>query len=471
VRILHWFRKDLRLDDNLALSEAVADAAGDVVPFYASEPEMLARADMAPARVRFALESLADLRDAIEALGSRLVLDHGPAVDTVARAAAAAGATAVYWNEEYEPSLIERDRAVEQVLRARGFEVRRFDDRLLVPPGAVMTRSGTPFVVFGAFERACRALPQAAPRARVTRLAAHSLPSPPLATLERLGFVAPPLQDRSGGARHAERRLADFLSRLEAYAQERDRPAASATSRLSADLKFGTLSVRRVEAAVSDAAIADPRLAFSASKFVSELRWRDFFAHVLFHFPHCERGAFRPEYDALEWPGDVAHFEAWRAGLTGYPIVDAGMRELARSGTMHNRVRMIVASFLVKDLLLDWRLGERHFMQHLIDGDLASNNGGWQWAASTGTDAVPYFRVFNPLLQGMRFDPRGEYVRRWIPEVAHLEDRCVHRPWEMDQGVPGYPRPIVDHGIQRAKAVELYRRAGKAQPRVDLARN
>jgi deoxyribodipyrimidine photo-lyase len=211
-----------------------------------------------------------------------------------------------------------------------------------------------------------------------------------------------------------------------------------------------------VLATVREAAADDPRLEPAAAKLASELRWRDFYAHVLFHFPHVEHRAFRRECDALEWTGDPAHIDLWKAGRTGFPLVDAGMRELAATGFMHNRARMVVASFLTKDLLLDWRLGERHFMRHLVDGDLASNNGGWQWAASTGTDAQPYFRIFNPTLQGERFDPEGAYVRRWLPGLAGIPARFIHRPHEAPDGEPDYPSPIVDHAAQRKRALATY---------------
>ncbi len=446
-RILFWFRKDLRLDDNTGLCEASRDAAGDVVPFYASEPAILERDDLAAARVRFALDSIADLEDAVRRAGSRLVLDHGPAEETVLRAARAARADAVYWNDEYEPSLVARDAKVEHTLRATGIGVRRFHDRLLMPPGAVSTAQGGPFVVFAAFRRACERLPFPEPLPAVVRLATHDLDSPSLATFERLGFETA-VEPWPGGARAAHRRLRRFVggtgdppgAGLALYASHRDVPAAAATSRLSADLKFGTLSPRQAAHNVNQAAAADPRLAEAAAKYLAELRWRDFFAHLLFHFPHCERGAFRREYDALAWDDDPVLIAAWLAGRTGYPIVDAGMRELIATGFMHNRVRMVVASFLTKDLLVDWRIGERHFMRHLIDGDLASNNGGWQWSASTGSDAQPYFRVFNPMLQGRKFDPDGHYVRRWIPELD-----------------TDYPPPIVDHAERRLEAIARYR--------------
>ncbi len=473
MRILHWFRKDLRLDDNSALSEAAHDAAGDVVPFYASDPAWFARADMAATRVRFVLGSLAELSAAVAARGSRLVLAHGDPAEAVVRAARAAGVDAVYWNDEYEPALCARDDRVQAALTAAGVHVKRFHDRLIVPPEMVMTRTGGPYTVYTPFRRACEALPVSQPHARVERLGAHELPSRPLATLTQLGFTEPASAEWPAGESHAHRRLQRFLggtgrepgAGLARYATERDIPAAAATSQLAADRKFGTIGIRRVVHGVLAAAARDPRLATHAEKLVHELRWRDFYAHVLWHFPHVEHGAFRPEYDALQWRGTTAWFEAWCAGRTGYPIVDAGMRELAATGTMHNRVRMLVASFLTKDLLLDWRRGERWFMTHLVDGDLASNNGGWQWAAGTGTDAAPYFRIFNPISQGMRFDPLGTYVRQWVPELSRLPVASVHRPWETaplllaDAGVSlgeNYPTPIVDHAVQREKALAMY---------------
>jgi deoxyribodipyrimidine photo-lyase len=273
-----------------------------------------------------------------------------------------------------------------------------------------------------------------------------------------------------GGAEAGRKRLARFVRYdLGRYATRRDFLADAAISRLSADLRSGTLSPRTVAAAVLGEARAAPRdraLAASAEKFVGELRWRDFYAHVLHHFPHCEFGSFRRKYDRILWSGDPAHLDAWREGLTGYPVVDAAMRELVATGFIHNRARMIVASFLTKDLLLDWRLGGRHFMGHLVDGDLASNNGGWQWAAGTGTDAQPYFRIFNPVLQGHRFDPEGAYVRRWVPELKRMPPRWMHSPWEaparvrQEAGVRlgvGYPERIVEHEEQRELALVMYR--------------
>jgi len=469
MRILHWFRKDLRLDDNTALSEAARDSAGEVVPFYASEPAILGRDDIAPARVRFVLGALAALDEGLRARGTHLSLAHGEAADRVTAAAREARADAVYWNDEYEPRLRERDTAVERALREAGVHVKRFHDRLLVPPGAVATRAGGPFTVYTPFRRACEGVPLSAPHAAPARLAPNPLPARPLARLEQLGFAAPAAAPWPAGEREARARLERFAAghALARYAVGRDVPAEASTSRLSADLKFGTLGIRRTVAEVNAAADAGgPALRESSSKYVAELRWRDFFAHVLWHFPHVERGAFRPAYDALAWSGTDAWFDAWREGRTGYPIVDAGMRELLATGSMHNRVRMVVASFLTKDLLLDWRRGESHFMKHLVDGDLASNNGGWQWAAGTGTDAAPWFRIFNPVTQGLRFDPDGAYVKRWVPELAALPPALVHAPWEAPPltlascGVTlgeDYPFPVVDHAVQRDRALAMYR--------------
>ncbi len=473
MRILHWFRKDLRLDDNTALSEAARDADGEVVPFYASEPSLLGRPDIAPARVRFVLEALGSLDRDLRARGSSLALAHGEATGTVVAAARSAGADAVYWNDEYEPVLRGRDDAVERELKAAGLRVRRFHDRLIVPPGAVTTREGGTYTVYTPFRRACEALPVSAPLPAPERLAAHVLPTPPLASLERLGFAPPASAPWPAGEAAARARLAAFVAGaganapgLAGYAERRDEPSVRATSWLSADLKFGTLGIRRIVDTVSRAADARPALRPAVEKYVAELRWRDFFAHVLWHFPHVERGCFRREYDALAWSGSDAQFAAWCEGRTGYPIVDAGMRELRATGFVHNRVRMLVASFLTKDLLIDWRRGERHFMLHLLDGDLASNNGGWQWAAGTGTDAAPYFRIFNPVSQGERFDADGAYVRHWCPELAGLPASCLHRPWTApplvlaEAGVvlgEAYPHPIVDHGEQRERALALYR--------------
>jgi deoxyribodipyrimidine photo-lyase len=264
----------------------------------------------------------------------------------------------------------------------------------------------------------------------------------------------------TAGEDAARRRLSRFLDGpIGAYAHQRDLPAVDGTSRLSPYLRLGVLSPRVCVEAALDVAAQEPRQAQGAGKWLDELVWREFYSAILEEHPHVLRRSFRPEYDAIHWDDDPEHFEAWCAGRTGYPFVDAAMRQLACEGWMHNRARMVVASFLTKDLLIDWRRGERFFLERLVDGDPASNNGGWQWAASTGTDAQPYFRIFNPVAQGERFDPGGAYVRRYVPELEGVPDRFVHRPWQAPEPPPDYPSRVVDHASQRQEALERYRRA------------
>jgi deoxyribodipyrimidine photo-lyase len=268
------------------------------------------------------------------------------------------------------------------------------------------------------------------------------------------GLVDPP----AIGARAAERRLRAFLAGPVArYHEDRDRPDRDGTSRLSAPLRFGTISIRKCFAAAQAAAAAEPALREGVAKWQDELIWRDFYAAILEENPRVLRQSYRREFDRVEWNDDAAGFAAWCDGRTGFPIVDAGMRQLRATGWMHNRVRMIVASFLTKDLLIDWRAGERHFFARLVDGDPASNNGGWQWAASTGTDPQPYFRIFNPIAQGQRWDPDGDYVRRWVAELRAIPGSRVHEPWDDAPLWLDYPRPIVDHGARRELALARYR--------------
>lgn len=476
VRILHWFRKDLRLDDNPALAAAASDADGNVVTVYLSEPAVLGRPDHAAVRFQFVLDSLAALGRDVADVGGRLLLRHGDADVAIPALAREVGADAVSWNAEYEPALRERDARVRRELAAAGIAVREHHDRFLVAPGAVRTGAGTPYTVFTPFRKACAAHAVLAPLPRVTRLAGATMPSRRPATLAELGHCldVPAWPAGSAAARRAlDRFLAEALTD---YKSARDLLAAPGTSRLSHHLRFGTLSARQAYhatvSAMMDASGAGggtgAERTASAEHFISELRWRDFFGHVLHHHPHVLAGCFRREYDGIRWIDDGEAFAAWCEGRTGYPIVDAGMRELRATGWMHNRARMITASFLTKDLLIDWRRGERWFMNHLVDGDPASNNGGWQWAASTGTDAQPYFRIFNPVLQGRRFDADGRYVRRWIPELAGLPDAWLHAPWEappLELAAAGvtldanYPAPICDHAQRKALALALYREA------------
>ncbi|MDZ4803406.1 MAG: deoxyribodipyrimidine photo-lyase [Candidatus Eisenbacteria bacterium] len=494
---IHWFRKDLRLDDNTALAAAVADSGGDVVTAYVSEPTILARPDMAAVRLRFVLDCLADLSLSIDRLGGRLILRHGDAADELLKLARECGAHVVHANAEYEPDLMERDRVVEERLAAAGIRLCRHHDRFLVAPGAVRNAAGEPFVVYSPFRKASepRGVGPTAPT--VDRLtiprdgAGQPIASRRLATLEDLGEKTD--QDRwPPGAGAARQALRDFAeSALFDYIPDRDRLDKPGTSRLSHHLRFGTISPRQVYHAVSaalespgaaggrhadinrSAAGADARK--SVEHYISELRWRDFYGQVMYHFPHVVGGSFRRPFDAIRWVSDEPSWQAWCEGRTGYPVVDAAMRQLRASGWMHNRARMIVASFLTKDLLIDWRRGERWFMNHLVDGDPASNNGGWQWAAGTGTDAQPYFRIFNPVLQGKKFDPDGAYVRRWVPELAELPAALIHDPWtatSIQLAVHGvtlgenYPQPICDHAERRGLALALYQEARSGVGRI-----
>lgn len=464
-RIIHWFRRDLRLDDNTALLAAYA-ATEAVVPVFIVDDAILRRPDTGANRVAFLLDGLRALDADLRARGGRLILRRGRPEEELARLVAETGATAVYFNRDVEPFALARDARVAARLAGRCAVV-GFEDGGLTAPDAVKTKAGTPYTVFTPYKNAV--LTQAVPRPRAAPAVFKTpadVPGLPLPTLEELGFTTtaalPP-----GGEAAARARLDEFIrTRLSRYATERDVLAANGTSGLSPYLRFGCLSPRRAYWAARDAL---PEGAPGAETWIAELIWRDFYRQILFHFPYVESGAFKRAYDELAWENNADWFERWCAGRTGFPIVDAAMRQLLTTGWMHNRARMIVASFLTKDLLIDWRWGERHFMTHLVDGDLAANNGGWQWAASTGTDAQPYFRIFNPTAQGKKFDPTGAYIRRYVPELRAVPERWIHEPSRMPpeaqrafRCVVGedYPAPIVDHARQRAKALALFGRAG-----------
>ncbi len=392
-----------------------------------------------------------------------LVVRHGRPSAVLPQLLKEARADGIYFNRDYEPYAVERDSRVEAAIRAAGGTVTTFKDLVVFESGEVLTQAGKPHVVFSRF-RDCwlkqELVPVVVPLAKDIRFP-KGLKLKSVA-VDETAFVpeslVPIVTEASG-----RQRLKEFLSDpIFDYAIERDVPAHDGTSRLSPHLKFGTLSPRTV--------LAPAREMLRASKgaqrksietFISELIWRDFFFNIMAAFPHVAHGAFRQKYDAIKWKSSPAHFRAWQQGRTGYPIVDAGMRQLKALGWMHNRVRMITASFLCKDLLINWREGERHFSRLLIDGEFAVNNGNWQWVAGTGTDAQPYFRIFNPTTQGQRFDPDGAYVRQWIPELQHVSTARIHTPWLERANCPEYPLPIVDHALQRVKALKLYRAAAK----------
>jgi deoxyribodipyrimidine photo-lyase len=431
---LHWFRRDLRLVDNTALAAA---AEGIVVPCYILDPAELEK--MGGRQQAYLLATLEDLQAGLKKSGSRLIIRRGPVAEELPGLLRESRADALHFNRAYEPAERERDAAVEKLARAMGVEVRTFGDDMIHQPEDVLKADGKPYLVFTPYSRAWLAKKRRAAGGPI-----HFQPMPPerwpksaeLPTSRELG-VKLDIELPAAGEAAAHTRLAEFArDEVKDYAETRDFPAVAGTSRLSPHLRFGTVSPRQVLAATEKRGAGD-----GVETFRGEIIWRDFYRQILWHFPQVERHAFQTAYDKLRWDNDEKRFAAWREGRTGYPIVDAGMRQLAQTGWMHNRVRMIVASFLCKDLLISWQWGERHFMEQLLDGDLASNNGGWQWSAGTGTDAQPFFRIFNPTAQAQRFDPKGEYIRRWVPEVDRLD----------------YPPPVVEHARQRGLALALYR--------------
>jgi deoxyribodipyrimidine photo-lyase len=492
-----WFRRDLRVHDHPALAAGIA-AHPTVVPLFVVDEALVHGRWPAPNRLWSMLGSLRALADELEARGGRLIVRTGRPEEVVPAVAAAVGSLDVYVSRDHAPYGRARDRRVAERLGAIGAALHARPGVLIQEPEAVHLADGRPPVVFGAFRRAWRQLPVRAVLPAPERIpwpvaldeaalhgpALHE-PAPDEAiggragpaivgripSLHDLGIAGPtadPALLPAPGERAARRRLEAWLATgpggLDAYAARRDRLDLEGTSRLSADLRWGTLSP--VEVLARSAGDGD-----GARAFATELAWRDFYAHVLWHRPAVRTAAFRPAFDAVPWRDDPAAIEAWRAGRTGYPLVDAAMRQLIATGWMPNRGRMVVASFLTKHLLVDWRVGERHFMAHLCDGDLASNNGGWQWTASTGTDPQPYFRVFDPVAQGRRHDPEGTYVRRWVPELRDVPAGHIHAPWLMPRDLQlaagcrvgeEYPAPIVEHRLARDRALEAYRGARAA---------
>jgi deoxyribodipyrimidine photo-lyase len=474
---LVWFRRDLRHVDHAALAHALADG-GPVYAAFVFDREIL---DALPSRedrrVEFIHGCVAELDASLRSRGGGLIVRHGVARDEVPAMAAALGVADVHFNRDVEPAAVERDDAVADALAARGIGVRTFKDQVVFERDEVLSQAGRPFTVFTPYRNAwLRRLSPVDLAPHDVDAHAERLARPPrdldrgVPSLESLGFSRTNLAalDVVPGMRGARDRFAAFLSRIDRYHETRDFPAVPGTSALSVHLRFGTISVRTL-AAEAHARSLQPH-GEGASKWLSELVWREFYSQLLWHYPYVVTGAFRRDFDALAFSDDPALLAAWREGRTGYPIVDAAMRQLDRTGFMHNRLRMIAASFLVKDLLVDWRLGERVFAERLLDYELASNNGGWQWAASTGCDPQPWFRIFNPVTQSERFDPDGAFIRHYVPELRALDAREIHAPWKLPMALQqakgvvigrDYPAPIVDHAVQRAKALAMFGAVGK----------
>lgn len=417
-----WLRRDLRLNDQAALYHALKENKEVVCVFIFDTNILDTLEDKQDRRVEFIHQTLAQLQQHLEVLGSSLLVFAGDPLTIFQQLSP----TAVYTNHDYEPYARQRDAAVKEMLEKKGIAFKSYKDQVIFEKEEVIKDDGKPYTVFTPYSRKWKAT--------LTPFYLKSYPTEkfftafkkmkpyPIPSLNDLGF-------EPGGLPFPERVIRQSL--IAKYDQQRNFPAMEGTTKLSVHLRFGTVSIRQLA-----------RVARKQNEtWLNELIWRDFYHMILWHFPQVETKAFKPAYDTIVWRNNEAEFEAWCAGRTGYPIVDAGMRELNTTGFMHNRVRMIVASFLTKHLLIDWRWGEAYFAKKLLDFDLAANNGGWQWAAGSGCDAAPYFRVFNPALQTEKFDPEHAYIKRWVPEVDTLD----------------YPKPIVDHGVARARVLDAYK--------------
>jgi deoxyribodipyrimidine photo-lyase len=475
MRQLIWLRSDLRLHDNTALSTAMA--AGPTLAVYLISPEQWREHDDAACKVDFWLRNLAALHTRLAALNVPLLVRQAPhwrdAPQVLGALCREQAIDCVWVNEEYGINEQARDRAVQQHLRQQGVNLRSCLDQLFFAPGSVLTQAGNYFQVYSQFRKACyRNLHTAIPPLVPTPQPQAALPvaSDPLPlAVDGFATPAPALRELwPAGEDAALRRLADFAEeRMAWYQERRDFPAVDGTSQMSPYLAAGVISPRQC----LHAALRINQGEFDSGNpgavcWVNELLWREFYKHILVGYPRVSRHrAFRLETEAVPWRDAPKDLEAWQQGRTGIPIVDAAMRQLLATGWMHNRLRMVVAMFFTKNLLLDWRLGERFFMQHLIDGDLAANNGGWQWSASTGTDAAPYFRIFNPISQSQKFDPDGRFIRTWVPELAGLNKRDIHDPAAMGGlfGIAEYPRPIVDLARSRERALQAFKNLPSAE--------
>jgi deoxyribodipyrimidine photo-lyase len=472
--VILWFRQDLRVQDNAALHAAVA-RGGPVIPVYICDEAGEGDWPAGGASKWWLHHSIAALSASLESAGSRLILLRGDSGEVLSELITETGAEAVYWNRRYEPAIIARDKTIKADLIAAGVEAKSFNSALLFEPHTIANKQGKPFQVFTPYWRHCLTKEVAPP----VKVAATSMSTPnewpDSLALDELGLL-PAIQWDSGfydawkpGEAGAQVQLKRFIAKaMEAYADDRNLPAQSGTSRLSPHLHFGEIGPRQIWAAVKalskDSGVFPPNK--GAQTFLSEVGWREFAHHLLFHFPQTPTEPLREDFKRFPWADDDdgALLRAWQRGKTGYPIVDAGMRELWHTGWMHNRVRMVVASFLVKHLRLPWQHGAEWFWDTLVDADLAQNTLGWQWSAGCGADAAPYFRIFAPVTQGERFDSTGEYVRRWVPEIAKLPDKFLHAPWTAPDnireyaGIDGhYPDPIVDHAKAREEALAAFK--------------
>lgn len=457
--IIVWFRSDLRIHDHPALAAAVRDGVS-VVPVFVLNDDLLKGKFSSANRNRFLLESLADLKASLKDKGADLVIRHGDATQVLKDVARETNARKIYYTADYTPHSIARDKVVSNALEKEGIEVRSFGGKLAVHSiQKLMTKSGTPFKVFTPFWRAWsqverREVVKTPQTIQLASVKVGALPS--LEEFAHASSLSP--NALKGGETEARKRLKSFLDKgIDSYRERNNDMASDGTSRLSSYLHFGCISVREIETMLPDSE--------GARAWHRQLAWREFYHYVIFHFPHPTQ-EFQERYRSMHWEKDTSGLDAWKDGKTGYPVVDAAMRQLKEEGWMHNRARLIVGSFLTKDLGIDWREGEKHFMEWLIDGDMANNNGNWQWIASVGVDPAPLFRrLYNPTSQRDRYDESGEYVRRYVPELKRVSNKQLSEPWRMareeqhDAGIEigkDYPSPIVDHKEARQRALERY---------------
>jgi len=473
MRALVWFRSDLRVRDNTALHHACARATRGVVAVFTICPGQWREHDLGGMKVEFVLRNLRELSSRLEGLNiplKVLTIDRFDGVpEAIAGLMGELECDGLFFNREYEVNELRRDEAVTARVLELGREVHAYTDQVMVEPGRVRTNDGAWYKVFTPFSRAWAQAVEEDGGIEVLRAPRKQaeMPIEPDAVPESVdGFDLSVGRDDlwPAGEAHAASRLRAFIEgRIDSYKERRDSPAVNGTSTMSPYLTLGVVSPRQCVRAGLDAGGQLPSKKTKRSgpnAWISELVWREFYKHVLVGFPRVSMGkAFQPQTERIKWSYDEEAFEAWREGRTGYPIVDAAMRQLNQTGWMHNRLRMIVAMFLTKDLLIDWRWGERYFMQRLVDGDLASNNGGWQWSASTGTDAAPYFRIYNPTEQGKRHDPEGAFVKKFVPELAELNGKFTHEPWELgeiERADIEYPERMVDHAKARERVMAVF---------------
>jgi deoxyribodipyrimidine photo-lyase len=450
---IHWFRRDLRIHGNPALTENYKRYKEKVLGVFCFDKKFLQRPDFSHNRFQFFIESLKILRAEMRSIGSDLLfLDIGPE-EAFKKLFTTNIPQTISFNRDYEPFARARDAKMTEFFKSKNIEVITERDHVLIEPYELLKPDKTPYQVFTPFQKKWlehfesstiqkRLLPLKEIKNKISVTAEDDLLEK--YSQENLKKVTIPIP--KAGHREALEYLKTFEPKLNNYGKDRDFPSIPGTSKFSLFFKNGSLTLAQVISHFKFKKL---------NKFFSELIWREFYYSILYHFPQVERESFNPKYKNIAWENNEEYFTAWKEGKTGYPIVDAGMRELNQTGWMHNRIRMIVASFLTKDLLVNWQWGEKYFMEKLLDGDLAPNNGGWQWAASTGCDAQPYFRIFNPLLQSQKFDPHGDYIRKYIPELKHLDSKSIHEPTKEQRG--SYPEPIVDHAIQREKALKMYK--------------